>query len=112
MLVILDELFANVVSHGYPDAVQGHIEVTLSLRGDRLVIEFVDDGTLFDPLASPAADLSLPVEERPIGGIGITIVRALVDEISYARQRNRNFLTLSRRIAAPVEPRNKASAGD
>ena len=111
LLVILDELFTNVVSYGYSEAAQGLIEVALALDGDKLVIEFVDDGARFDPLTSPAADLSLSVEDRPIGGIGITIVRALVDEIGYAWQGNRNHLKLSRRIAPAADPPATLSAG-
>src|SRR5438067_2445178 len=86
LLVILDELFTNIVSYGYEGAVgEGHVEVLLSFEADRLVVEFIDDGSPFDPLASNPPDLDLPLEERPIGGIGIAIVRALVDDISYRR---------------------------
>jgi len=111
LLVILDELFTNVVSYGYIDAAQGHIEVRLSVDGDKLVIEFVDDGIRFDPLTRPPADLSLPLEDRPIGGIGIAIVLALVDQIDYSRQRNRNCLMLTRRFAAAVDATIKAPTG-
>jgi anti-sigma regulatory factor (Ser/Thr protein kinase) len=97
--IILDELFTNVVKYGYEGAAaQGHIEVALSLEADRLIIEFVDDGGPFDPLASPAPDLDLPAEERKIGGVGIAIVRALVDEAGYRRDGNRNRLTLGRTV--------------
>jgi anti-sigma regulatory factor (Ser/Thr protein kinase) len=97
--IILDELFTNVVKYGYEGAAaQGHIEVALSLEADRLIIEFVDDGGPFDPLASPAPDLDLPAEERKIGGVGIAIVRALVDEAGYRREGNRNRLTLGRTV--------------
>jgi len=100
LLVILDELFTNVISYGYQEAAgEGHVEVSLSVEADRLVIEFVDDGSPFDPLTSNPPDLDLPLEERPIGGIGIAIVRALVDDICYRREGNRNRLTLCRRIA-------------
>src|SRR5215472_15606081 len=63
LLVILDELFTNVVSHGYADAAQGRIEVALSLEGDKLVVELVDDGARFDPLTSPVVDVTLPLED-------------------------------------------------
>lgn len=101
--IILDELFTNVVKYGYEGAAakahaEGHIEVALSLEADRLIIEFVDDGGPFDPLASPAPDLDLPAEERKIGGVGIAIVRALVDEAGYRRDGNRNRLTLGRTV--------------
>jgi len=101
--IILDELFTNVVKYGYEGAAaeghaEGHIEVTLSLEADRLIIEFVDDGRPFDPLTSSPPDLDLPLEERPIGGVGIAIVRALVDEAEYRRDGNRNRLTLGRTV--------------
>ena len=101
--IILDELFTNVVKYGYESAAgeghpEGHIEVVLSLEADRLIVEFVDDGRPFDPLSSPPPDLDLPVEERPIGGVGIAIVRALVDEAEYRRDGNRNRLTLVRTV--------------
>jgi anti-sigma regulatory factor (Ser/Thr protein kinase) len=97
--IILDELFTNVVKYGYEDAAaQGHIEVGLSLEADRLIIEFVDDGRPFDPLASPPPNLDLPGDERPDGGLGIAIVRALVDDLGYRRDGNRNRLTLGRAV--------------
>ena len=100
--IIFDELFANLVTHGYGAArSDGQIDVSLSLERDRLTIEFVDDGRPFNPLAAPPADLELPVAARPVGGIGIPIVRALVDEIGYARFGNRNRLTLVRSIRRP-----------
>ena len=101
--IILDELFSNVVQYGYEGAAgaargEGHIEVALSLEDDRLIIEFIDDGSPFDPLASPPPDLDQAPEDRPIGGVGIAIVRALVDEAGYRRDGNRNRLTLGRTV--------------
>ena len=105
--IILDELFTNVVKYGYENPAdkgppenrpEGRIEVVLSLEADRLIIEFVDDGRPFDPLTSPLPDLDLPAETRPIGGVGIAIVRALVDEACYRRAGNRNHLTLGRNV--------------
>ena len=109
--IILDELFTNVVKYGYAGTggeghpgghaeghPEGHIEVALSLEADRLIIEFVDDGGPFDPLANPPPDLDVPVEERSIGGVGIAIVRALVDEAEYRRDGDRNRLTLGRTV--------------
>jgi serine/threonine-protein kinase RsbW len=102
LLIILDELFTNVVNYGYESATEkGHIDVALSLRSGRLIIEFVDDGRPFDPLTSAAPDLNLPTDERPLGGVGIAIVRALVDEIGYRWDGNRNRLTLGRNVLQP-----------
>src|SRR5579862_5221543 len=102
LLVILDELFANVVTHGYSKVRSaGQIDVSLSLECDRLTIEFVDDGRGFNPLAVPPVELDLPAAARPIGGIGLAIVRALVDDIGYTRVDNRNRLTLVQTIRRP-----------
>ena len=62
-------------------------------------MEFIDDGRSFDPLTTPPPDMDLPLEERPIGGIGIAIVRALVDEIGYTREHNHNRLILGRTVS-------------
>jgi serine/threonine-protein kinase RsbW len=100
LLVILDELFTNVVTHGQgPHSGGGNITVTLGWRTGRLRISFVDDGPPFDPLALCAPDLDAPGEERPIGGLGIHLVRSLVDEARYRREGGRNHLDLLRYIA-------------
>ena len=101
LLVILEELFTNVVEHAY-EGVQfaaGSVAVTLGWKHGRLTIDFVDDGPPFDPLAHSAPDLDAPPEQRPIGGLGIPIVRALVDEARYSREGHRNHLYLVRRLA-------------
>jgi anti-sigma regulatory factor (Ser/Thr protein kinase) len=98
LMVILDELFSNAVNHGYEPGAAGRIEVVLSLDADRLTIEFADDGCPFDPLTSPPPDLDLPVEERPIGGLGLAIVRAFADDAVYRRDGDRNRLTLRRKL--------------
>jgi serine/threonine-protein kinase RsbW len=102
LLIILDELFTNVVEYGYESAAaEGHIDVALSLQAGRLMIEFVDDGRPFDPLTKAPPDLDAPADERSLGGVGIAIVRALVDEIGYRWDGNRNRLTLGRDVLRP-----------
>ena len=100
LLVILDELFTNAVTHGQgPHSAGGVITVALGWRTGRLRISFVDDGPPFDPLSFGAPDLDAAGEERPIGGLGIHIVRSLVDQARYRRQSGRNHLRLVRHIA-------------
>jgi serine/threonine-protein kinase RsbW len=102
VLVIFDELLTNVLTHGYEGApIDGHVEAALSLDGNRLIIEFIDNGRPFDPLTPPPPDLDLPLAERPIGGIGIAIVRALVDTIGYTREGEHNHLILGRTVSRP-----------
>jgi anti-sigma regulatory factor (Ser/Thr protein kinase) len=97
LLIILDELFTNAVTHGLrPYSTGGTIAVTLGWRTGRLRITFVDDGRPFDPLAFGGA-----TEERGIGGLGIHIVRSLVHQARYRREGDRNHLHLVRRIGLP-----------
>ncbi len=99
LLLILDELFSNIVRYGYDgQAAHGTIAVRLSLIRGRLAIDVTDDGRAFDPLAAPIPDLDLPAADRPIGGLGIYFVRKLVDEAQYFRRGGRNRLVLTRRI--------------
>ena len=103
LLVILDELFTNAVTHGHgPHSADGNITVALGCRKGRLRISFVDAGPPFDPLAFGAPDLDAAGEERPIGGLGIHLVRSLVDQARYRREGGRNHLRLVRRIAPPT----------
>ena len=106
LLVILEELFTNVVKHGYSaQSAAGSVAVALGWKHGRLTIDFVDDGPPFDPLAHSAPDLDAPVEQRPIGGLGIAIVRALIDQARYCRKGHRNHLHLVRRLARAMSPR-------
>jgi anti-sigma regulatory factor (Ser/Thr protein kinase) len=99
LLVILEELFTNVVAHGYKGEFEAEsVAVALDWRRGRLTINFVDNGPPFDPLAHSAPDLDAPAEQRPIGGLGIAIVRALVDRARYCRQGHHNHLHLVRRL--------------
>src|SRR5262249_18644 len=100
LLVILDELFTNVVVHGYGDQfAAGSIVVALGWTDGRLTINFVDDGPPFDPLVHSGPHFDAPPEQRPVGGPGIAIVRALADRASYRREGDRNHLCLVRSLA-------------
>ncbi len=105
LLIVLEELFTNIVKHGYdapPGA--GRIEIAFGLDAGRLTIEISDDGRPFDPLARAAPDLGLPAEQREIGGLGIGIWPALVDEARYHHDGGRNHLVLARRLPGPNPP--------
>ena len=104
LLIILDELFTNAVTHGHgPHSAGGTIAVGLGWGADRLRISFVDDGRPFDPLAFRGPDLEEATEERGIGGLGIHIVRSLVHQARYRREGDRNLLHLVRRVEWPSE---------
>jgi anti-sigma regulatory factor (Ser/Thr protein kinase) len=98
--VALDEILSNVVKYGYAgQGVPGRIEIVLRLEAEALEMMILDDAPAFDPLEAASPDTSLPVGERPVGGLGIEIVRRLMDVIEYRREDDgRNRLTLRRRL--------------
>jgi anti-sigma regulatory factor (Ser/Thr protein kinase) len=99
ILLILEELFINAVTHGHgPHSAGGNITVALRRRTGRVWISFIDDGPPFDPLAFGAQDLVSAGEERRIGGLCINIVLSLVHQARYRRKVGRNHLHLVPRI--------------
>jgi serine/threonine-protein kinase RsbW len=101
--VCLDEVLANVVRHGLAgrqDSARVEVEMSLDKDVEPPVCEVLvsDDGPEFDPLGQAEADTSLPIEDRPIGGLGITLVRRLMDAAEYERREGRNRLRLRRKL--------------
>jgi anti-sigma regulatory factor (Ser/Thr protein kinase) len=100
LLIILEELFTNAVQYGYAAGPPcGRIEIGLAVTPGRIEIDFSDDGRPFDPLAHRDETFDLPPAERAAGGLGLEIVRALVDEAHYCHDGGRNRLALVRRFA-------------
>lgn len=105
ILILLEELLTNLAKYGYPDGAEpGRAEIVLALNGSQLEIEFIDDGCAFDPLAVPLPNLDAPLEERPIGGLGLHLLRSLADRVSYERINDKNVIRLSRSIGSTRTP--------
>jgi serine/threonine-protein kinase RsbW len=101
ILILLEELLTNLVKYGYPDRSEpGRAEIALALTGSRLEIEFIDDGCAFNPFAGPALRFDETVESRPVGGLGLHLLRSMCDETSYERRSGRNVIRLKRTIAS------------
>lgn len=96
--LVLDELVINIVRHGYGDTGDGTIHVRLARAGDTLTMTVEDTAAAFDPTQVPEPDLDQPIESRPVGGLGVHIVRSLVDTIAYTRKDGRNVLTLTKAL--------------
>lgn len=94
LLLVCEEVFANIVNHGYCEAGERAIEIRIYHDPDRVMIEFKDDGLAFNPLQQQPPQLGLPVAEAPVGGLGLTLIRQLSDELNYHRQGNYNILSL------------------
>ena len=89
----VDELVTNVVCHGYPEGTSGRIEVVLAVGADGVTLTVADDGYPYDPLQAPDPPLTGPLETRRLGGLGVHLVRALMDEVRYRRDGDRNIVT-------------------
>ncbi|MDD5217993.1 MAG: SpoIIE family protein phosphatase [Candidatus Omnitrophica bacterium] len=92
--LILEELTVNIISYAYADKTQHDIVVHLEKREGKLGIQIQDDGKPFNPLQVPAPDLDASLEKRPIGGLGIHLVRKLAESVEYQRRDGYNILIL------------------
>lgn len=101
LTLILDELITNIINYGYADFDEHPINVGLSLNGDTLTIRIEDDSEPFNILEAPEPELDVPLEdrERPIGGMGIHLVKNMVKNIDYKREDGKNILTLTKNLS-------------
>ncbi len=92
--LVLEELLVNIIKYGQSDGINS-FDITLTSEPDRLTIEVVDEGKPFDPMKdAPPPVLTGSLEDRPVGGLGLHLVRSLVDELSYKRKRGKNHVAL------------------
>ena len=93
----LEEVFMNVVMHG--SAAPGtQVEVSVILRDGGLTLMVENDGPAFDPLLLPAPDVAASLEERKVGGLGVYLVRQMMDVVCYQRVAARNQLRMTKRL--------------
>jgi anti-sigma regulatory factor (Ser/Thr protein kinase) len=94
----LEEVFMNVVMHGTQGDRTPRVEVSLTLIDGGVTLMVEDDGPPFDPLSLPAPDLMASLEERPVGGLGVFLVRQIMDSVRYQRRGARNRLQMTKRL--------------
>lgn len=90
----LEEAVVNVMQYAFPKGVTGRVNLKAIIRDESVEFILWDKGVAFDPTAAPEADTSLGVEERAIGGLGIHLVRKIMDSVSYVRRDGMNILTM------------------
>ena len=98
--VVFDELLNNIISYAYEDDNNHKIEVRVELTQDRLIVFIEDDGIPFNPLDADPPDTGLALEERSLGGLGIHLVRNVMDKFTYHRSTGKNRLTLVKDVAS------------
>lgn len=93
----LDEAVTNVIQYAYPGTT-GDIRIDIECDNRKLKITITDKGIPFNPLENKEPDITLPLEERPIGGLGIFLVKQLMTDVSYQRSEGYNILTMTKDI--------------
>lgn len=96
--VALDELLANELSHAMAEREAGILILDVEIDEERLTVTLLDDGPPFDPFGKAEPDTTLSVEARPIGGLGLHLVKKLMDEVSYERRDLQNVVVLVKRL--------------
>ncbi len=96
----IEEAVVNVMEYAYPDGEKGNVEIEVTVDEGWLTFIISDSGIAFDPTSKEDADTTLSAEERPIGGLGIFLVKKLMDTIEYQRTDGKNVLTLRKNIGA------------
>ena len=100
-----DELITNAISYGIDTLEQAVLSVALMVRDGAVIAEIRDNGRPFDPFSeAPDADITLRVEDRPIGGLGVLLVRESMDDFSYERRDGFNVVTLRLKLDPAETP--------
>ena len=94
----LDELFTNIITYGYKDKAEHSVKVDISCVEDTLTIRIEDDGKAFNPTQADAPDVKCILEDRDIGGLGIFLIKKVMDQIIYKREKEKNVLILKKSV--------------
>lgn len=102
MNLAIEEAVVNVMSYAYPNGIKGAVDIDALVTDDELKFVISDKGTPFDPTQQAEVDTSLSAEERTIGGLGIHLIRQIMDTIHYEHTDDRNMLTLSKKLTKNI----------
>jgi anti-sigma regulatory factor (Ser/Thr protein kinase) len=94
----IEEAVVNVILYAYPGETDKDIFISFDADREGLTICITDYGIAFDPTAMKAPDITLPLEQRPVGGLGAYLVKQLMTKVSYTRSGDKNILTLIKKI--------------
>src|SRR5574342_554081 len=106
-----DEAASNIIEHAYEGNKNGVLEISCGVQDGAIKIIMVDHGDSFDPSAIPLPDLKADLSERKIGGLGIFLMRKLIDEVHYESRRDKsNVLTMVKRRVSRMSPATRSHA--
>ena len=96
--LVLEEAVVNIINYAYPNEEHESIYLSARLHEGSIVLVLTDTGKEFDPTMVPDADISLSAEDRQIGGLGIFLIRQIMNEVKYERIEGKNILTLEKKL--------------
>ena len=96
--LVIEELAVNIADYAYPDGKDGYLDVLIDKTPEEITITFKDGGTPFNPLERKMPDITLPLEQRGIGGLGIFLTVKKMDSVTYDYRNNENVLTIKKKI--------------
>ncbi|MEG0499990.1 MAG: ATP-binding protein [Rikenellaceae bacterium] len=95
----LEEAIANIIMYAYPPQTEHDITLKVTSNSSQLVFLLTDEGISFDPTKASVVDMSAPIDERQIGGLGIFLIRQIMNEVTYERIDNTNKLTMKKNLS-------------
>ncbi|MBQ2452440.1 MAG: ATP-binding protein, partial [Bacteroidales bacterium] len=98
LTLVLEEAVVNIINYAYPKEEHERIFLSAKLQNGSIVLMLTDTGKEFDPTLAPEADVTLSAEDRQIGGLGIFLIRQIMNEVKYERLEGKNILTLEKKL--------------
>ncbi len=99
----IEEAVVNVMSYAYPEGERGYVDIEASAENGGITFRIIDSGKPFDPTSQGEVDTTLSAEQRSIGGLGIHLVRSIMDSVTYQRDADMNILTLQKLLPKDSE---------
>ena len=96
LMIVIEEIFVNIASYAYENG--GEVEVKVGAKDNQISISFIDSGMEFDPLAMEDPNINAKAAERRIGGLGIFMVKNMMDDVTYKYVDKKNILTLVKKV--------------
>lgn len=101
--LVSEEIIVNILNYAYPQQAEGYLTLCLWDEDGEITLEFIDGGIPFNPLDKADPDISLPLEQREIGGLGIFLVREMMDYVAYTYVNKENRLTIKKKYLQPTD---------
>ncbi len=96
--LVIEEAFTNVVGYAFDDKLEHTIEIVFDKQDNILSISMIDDGKAFDPTQNAEPDINLPVAERSVGGLGVYLIKSMMDQVEYKYKANKNILIMRKKL--------------